>query len=395
MNDIHLNRRCDVVEENWTQQDIAELCPSSDSISKFQDKFMEVGRITGKMYLMASGRQALEYLIASLPHHHGRTDVLLSAFNCPVVPKAIRAAGYRPVFYDLSSTQGDVNWNEVAKNISARVAAIVITHFFGAPTDAEPLRSITRKAGIYVIEDCAHTFDASIRGTSIGSIWDAAIFSFNYGKPISLCGGAALVLNTEATRFISPPVNNTGGIDEYLEIGKYLKALAASKRAISPAPFPLDFVRRVLRRLKLKTPVTPRLAQGVGTIRAALGLVCLSRWHQTQLVRNANVNYLAKRDIPLWHLPNDVLPSWLRLRITLRDKEAVRYASNQLRKRGYRAGNFNWPSVDNRAKHLLNASQAAACGIDIPIHQNMTIEDLEFVGDVLAPFAATGLSKSI
>ena len=378
-------RAHDVVEDMWGSEDLAQLYPASDSIARFGERFAEAAGISGKLMFMPSGRQALRYLLSNLPADPGRTDVLLSAFNCPVVPEAVRAAGYRPVFYDFSSAMGDVDWQSVANRIDTRVAAVIVSHFFGAPVDAEAIRQATREAGAYVIEDCAHTVGASVRGVPVGSLWDAAVFSFNYGKPISLCGGAALVLNSDAMKELTAPPNDMDEAAERQEIEMYMKAVAAGRRAIQPVPVPLEFMQRLFRRLRLMTPLTPRLAHGIGPVRAALGLVSLSRWERTQAIRNVNADFIYSQGIPSWHLPKSALPSWLRLRSTLQDKRALVHASVRLRERGFRAGNINWPAIDPGAHHVPCAAQAAGYGIDAPINQNMTTEDLAFVAEVLAP----------
>jgi dTDP-4-amino-4,6-dideoxygalactose transaminase len=369
----------------WGLEDLAQLSPAADSLARFREKFTETAGISGKLTFMTSGRQALRYLLSTLSPSRGRTDVLLSAFNCPVVPEAVRAAGYRPVFYDFSSACGNVDWNNVARRIDTRVAAVIVSHFFGAPADAEAIRQAARMAGVCVIEDCAHTVGASVQGAPVGSIWDAAVFSFNYGKPISLCGGAALVLNSEAMKELSAPVHCVDEATERREIEMYMEAVAAGRRAIRPVPAPLELMQRVFRRLGFMTRLTPRLARGLGPVRAALGLISLSRWNRIQAIRNANAEFIFAQGIPSWYLPPAALPSWLRLRSTLRDKQALIDASYRLSARGLRAGNINWPGIERRASHMPWASQAASYGIDVPIHQNLTADDLAFVADVLAP----------
>ncbi|MFC3650361.1 DegT/DnrJ/EryC1/StrS family aminotransferase [Dyella humi] len=375
----------DVVEEIWSPADLDQLRPEPDSVTRFRERFADMGGLTGEVVFAASGRQALRQLLARLPRRPERRDVLLSAFNCPVVPDAVRAAGYRPVFYDFSSVRGNVDWDQVATDIGGSVAAVIVSHFFGAPADAEALRERTQKAGVFVIEDCAHAFDASIRGAPVGSLWDAAVFSFNYGKPISLCGGAALVLNAAALRGISMPCREADESVERDETAAYLKALSAGRRAIAPVVAPLDLVRRILRRMRIMTPLTPPLASGFGPLRAALGLASLSRWREVRAVRNANADLVASCGIPLWHVTTGAQPSWLRLRATLRDESVLREASTRLRSRGFRAGNINWPKIDPDCGPAPWARQAARCGIDVPIHQNMSADEIAFIIEVLAP----------
>lgn len=381
----------DVVDENWTAEDIARLSPTRDSTAEFHAAFSRAGGFAGKLSLVSSGREGLRGLLAALPRGPRRTDVLMSAFNCPVVPAAVRAAGYRPVFYDFSSPRGEVDWGGVASRIDSRVAAVLVSHFFGAPADAEPIRDAARHAGIPVIEDCAHALGASVRSRPVGSLWDAAIFSFNYGKPISLGGGAAVVVNSDAFCDLSFPAARVDIEAEQREIAAYLRSAMAGRAAIRPVPAALDIGRRLFQRIGLMTRFTPPLAQGIGPLRAALGLLSLSRWPETKAARNANAGYVAARGIPLWHLPAGATASWLRLRLTLQDRRCMEEASGCLRSRGFRAGNLNWPATDREARHLRWAQVAAANGIDAPIHQNMNGDDLDFMIGVLSSYPIAGV----
>ena len=60
---------------------------------------------------------------------------------------------------------------------------------------------IAKKHKVFVIEDCAHALGAVYKGKKVGTIGDAAFFSFGRDKIISsVFGGAAIAKNRQAAQ---------------------------------------------------------------------------------------------------------------------------------------------------------------------------------------------------
>src|SRR3546814_19244335 len=68
------------------------------------------------------------------------------------------------------------------------------TLFRSYPADVRALREIADRHGIALIEDCAHALGASDGGSPIGTIGDAAIFSFQAIKHMTTADGGLLTL---------------------------------------------------------------------------------------------------------------------------------------------------------------------------------------------------------
>lgn len=82
--------------------------------------------------------------------------------------------------------------------ITDKTRAIYLVHHGGNPADLDPLRQITKKHGIVLVEDAAHAVGAEYKGEKIGANSDLACFSFSTLKNISTLGeGGMLVTNND------------------------------------------------------------------------------------------------------------------------------------------------------------------------------------------------------
>jgi dTDP-4-amino-4,6-dideoxygalactose transaminase len=71
--------------------------------------------------------------------------------------------------------------------------AVVVTHLYGALAPIEDLVNLARKHGIAVIEDCAQSFGASIKGRKGGSFGDISTTSFYPTKNLGALGDGGAV----------------------------------------------------------------------------------------------------------------------------------------------------------------------------------------------------------
>ncbi len=203
---------------------------------------------------MPSGHQALEWLLRA--RLDSRRSVMLPAFNCNVVQDAVSAAGFRSQFYDFSPAPGVFDWQRVIDEMHPDVGVLVVTHYFGVPVDFRLVLDHCYSKGIAVIEDCAHTLGGSIGNQQVGTLGDAAIFSFNYDKPISLgWGGVAVINNAKGfddalfKDYELPSVH-----EEMALFRQFVSAMTERRRMI---PYTHLFVMRALRRTRVFFTVTP------------------------------------------------------------------------------------------------------------------------------------------
>lgn len=382
----------DTVEEFWEWEQIEEsfVRASDSSITEFVSDFSDyLGTQKKSVLPMPSGHQGLELLLKAKSDR--RRVVMVPAFNCKVVQDAIESAGYRVKLYDFCPRVGEFDWERVIDAITPAVGVVIVTHYFGVPTDFRDLREYCRANDILLIEDCAQTLGGRIAGFQVGTLGDAAIFSFNYDKPISLAWGGMVVVNNaesfnktvvEAERFQIPEK------DAELDLLRdFAAAMGVRRRAIYHQN------SRIIRLLK-RAPFMksgafrkdPRIS--IGAVQAELGRWCLSRYSDVQKVRNRNSDSFADRvSRASWPLLKDIEPAWLKQKVHIENPRTLRRISKSLQRDGIRAGNFNWRRlIRGEGIHLCPlAKQAASCWMDVPIHQGMSETNIQrVVADIKA-----------
>ncbi|WP_277980486.1 DegT/DnrJ/EryC1/StrS family aminotransferase [Sphingomonas phyllosphaerae] len=121
-------------------------------------------------------------------------DVITTAMTAEPTNTTILQVGARPVFADVDPDTGNLDPAAVGRAITPATKAICVVHYAGYPADLMALRAIADRHGIALIEDCAHALGARAAGSPIGTIGDAAIFSFQAIKHMTSVDGGVLAL---------------------------------------------------------------------------------------------------------------------------------------------------------------------------------------------------------
>jgi dTDP-4-amino-4,6-dideoxygalactose transaminase len=385
----------DTVEPFWNTETLAECVRNLGHTQpqQFADSLQDyLGG--GKVFLMASGREALrEFLARLLPV--GST-VLMCSFNCWAVADAALRAGLRVETFDLASPQGGVDWARVASRLERRHGAVLVTHFFGAPSNFQELFDAARATHTIIVEDCAHALGAKLDDRNVGTVGDAAIFSFNHDKPISLAGGGALSINNASLldRFDKPDCAVTFD-EEFQQLSEYLRAVSQYRWWIRYSDGPWKQLQRAMRVAKWLPSQIPTKTTSIGPLRAALGCWQLQRYCEIVQKRNDNAQYLTQGLEPIfWEKDPNTTPAWLRQKVVLPGRDVCRI-ERHLRRHGLRVGRWNWhQSLEHRLGGTtpVHAAHVAAQGLDVPIHQNMTRYELDMIRSAILSLTATAMA---
>lgn len=142
-----------------------------------------------------SGRSALLLSLQTLGIKPG-DEVLVQAYTCVVVTNAIRFAGGVPVYVDISD-DFCMNPDDAKKKITSKTKIIIVQHTFGHAANMERLIAMAKENNLLVIEDCAHSFGSTYRGTLLGTFGDIAMLSFGSDKVVSSVRGGAVITNND------------------------------------------------------------------------------------------------------------------------------------------------------------------------------------------------------
>jgi dTDP-4-amino-4,6-dideoxygalactose transaminase len=371
----------DLVEEFWDLPLVEALYRQGPRASPddFRDALHQRFERRGRLLLAGSARDALRVVLAHLAAGSHKRRVLLSSFNCRVVREAGHRAGLAIDTFDLAAPDGQIDWRAVGASLTAQHLAVVIPHFFGIPADFAALLPFARRHGVMIIEDCAHALGASIAGTTAGLLGDAAVFSFNYDKPISLAGGGALLLNHSALQIDRETVEAPP--PDRMELRQF-RQMAAMLRYNRTQRERRSLVARVGNRLHVPPYALPRLPTGIGCLRAAAGIWQLERYDEVRSRRDRNARMLNESLGRMsWYVADTVTPAHLKLRVVASQADGAA-AVQQCRQHRITIANSNWPRLiepDGSTSEPINAARAAAFGLEVPIHQNLSRADLEII----------------
>lgn len=141
-----------------------------------------------------AARSGLYHLLQSLQIQPG-DEVVVQGFTCMAVIVPIVACGAVPVYADLASQSYNTDAATIEHLISPRTKVVIVQHTFGIPGPIQALVPVARKRGITLVEDCALALGAKLDGQFLGSFGNAAIFSFELSKTLSVGWGGLVQVN--------------------------------------------------------------------------------------------------------------------------------------------------------------------------------------------------------
>lgn len=106
---------------------------------------------------------------------------------------AVSSVGATPVPVEPDRKTYNIDHFRIETAITPRTKAIIAVHLYGQPADMDAINTIAKKNGLKVIEDAAQAHGARYKGRRVGSLGDAAGFSFYPGKNLGALGDGGAV----------------------------------------------------------------------------------------------------------------------------------------------------------------------------------------------------------
>jgi len=307
---------------------------------------------------VASGTDALWLAVAAAGVGPG-DEVLVQANAFVAAVEALQRAGARPVPVDIRLEDLGPDPDDLAARLSPHTRGLLVVHLYGLPVDLRPLLALARERRLIVIEDCSHAHGATLDGRRVGSFGVASAFSLGVVKNLAAYGDAGIVATDD------------GELAERVRLlGNHGQA-KKNEHAVYGANSRLDELQAAMLRVKLHVldARNRRRAEIAAYYTERLhGLVvtppeCPSRtavYHQYVVRtprRDALRAYLADRDIETGiHYPVPVhrQPAWIR---TFGEGPAL-------------------PRAERAAREILS----------LPVHPDLTDEEVEHVADAVRSF---------
>lgn len=165
-------------------------------VKKFEEEF---AAFIGTEYCIgcANGTDALQITLKALGIGQG-DEVIVPANSFIATSEAVTAAGAQVVFCDVDNETNNLNPALLEQKVTAHTKAVIAVHLYGHPADVDAIVEIARIHNLKIIEDAAQAHGAVYKGRKIGTLADAACFSFYPGKNLGAYGdGGAMVTNDQ------------------------------------------------------------------------------------------------------------------------------------------------------------------------------------------------------
>jgi 8-amino-3,8-dideoxy-alpha-D-manno-octulosonate transaminase len=160
-------------------------------VAEFERRLAEWLGGSPSVLAVNSGSSALLLAFAALGLDPG-FEVILPTVGYVTAATAIRAAGGVPRFVSVDrSLSVDVARAEAL--VTERTRAALIVHPYGAAGDLDGMAQLARRRGLALIEDACQAAGATYRRAPLGTIGEAAAFSFQYFKLVTTGEGGAFV----------------------------------------------------------------------------------------------------------------------------------------------------------------------------------------------------------
>lgn len=196
---INLQRQFEHIEQEVMQEVHAVLRGGQyilgENCSRLEE---EVAALSGTRYGVgvANGTDALVLALRALSVQAG-DEVITSPFTFFASAESISMVGATPVFADIDPQTYNINPEEIATRISKRTKALIPVDIFGQACDMPAIAKLAADNGLHVIEDACQAIGGSIEGQPVGSLGDAACYSFFPTKNLGGCGDGGMVVTDD------------------------------------------------------------------------------------------------------------------------------------------------------------------------------------------------------
>lgn len=165
-------------------------------VKQFEQEFAKYCE-TGDCVGVGSGLDALHLILRA--YGIGIGDEVIVPSNTYIATwLAVSYAGATPIPVEPDDATYNMNPALIEDAITSRTKAIIAVHLYGQAADMDAINEIAKKYHLKVIEDAAQAHGAIYKGKRVGSLGDAAGFSFYPGKNLGALGDGGAVTSNDA-----------------------------------------------------------------------------------------------------------------------------------------------------------------------------------------------------
>lgn len=183
-----------------------------DAIKRVLDRSWYIGGVEGEEFERSfakyigsgwcvgcgNGLDALALALQALGIGRG-DEVIVPANTFIATALAATKVGAKPVLIDCDPATFNMDPSLLDQVVTTATRAVIPVHLYGHPADMDSIADFANQHNLIVVEDCAQAHGARYKGLTVGTLGDAAGFSFYPGKNLGALGDAGAVITNSAT----------------------------------------------------------------------------------------------------------------------------------------------------------------------------------------------------
>lgn len=167
-------------------------------VREFEDRFAALVGVR-EAVAVSTGTDA-DILALAVLHDLGAKrgdEVIVPALSFVATGNAVLHAGFTPVFVDIERETLNIDPTKIEAAITPKTRAIMPVHLMGKPAEMDTINAIAQKHHLIVVEDAAEAHGALYKGKPAGSLADLAAFSTYVAHIITTGEGGVITANNE------------------------------------------------------------------------------------------------------------------------------------------------------------------------------------------------------
>lgn len=298
-------------------------------------------------------------------------EVIMPTISFIGAGNAVRANGSKLVLCDVDKRTLNVTAKDIEKKITSKTKAIMLIHYGGIPCEMDEIMDLAQTYNLKVIEDSACSISSTYKGKATGTIGDMGMWSFDAMK-ILVCGdGAMLYLKEEEL---------ANKAEKLMYFG--LESKSGFSNSVDAKWWEFDISQFGHR--AIMNDVTAAMA--IEQLKKLPSFI--ERRKQIHNFYNENLKDIPWIDIPL-PIKDYCESSYYFYHIQVKDGKRDELAK-YLRENGiyttFRYYPLHWVKYFGYNEEFKNAEYAATNTLNIPIHQSLTDNDVNFIVEKIKKF---------
>lgn len=326
-----------------------------NEVKKFENEFAEFCE-TDNCIGVGNGLDALRLILQAYDIGVG-DEVIVPSNTFIASALAVTYSGADVVFVEPDIETYNIDPRLIEEKISKKTKAIMAVHLYGQPCDMDQINAIARKFHLKVIEDAAQAHGALYKGRKIGSLGDAAAFSFYPGKNLGALGDAGAITTND-----NELAKKVKALSDYGSVKKYEHLYKGTNSR-------LDEIQASFLRTKLRS------LEKWNTNRKKTACIYLDKIKNSKVV----LPKVAEFGDPVWHI--------FALRVEHRDAFESYLSKNGI------GTNVHYPTPIHLQKAYSDLGLSEGClpiaekiareEISIPMFYGITTEQVNYVIDII------------